>query len=259
MQQQASVPYVYTRGQRGFFAEIYFPKKIAYQGEISAALEDGLYEDRVRRRLTGSIDNLLVELGDYPDLFDPRKYERERMVQRRRIRRAEALERIEMYRSSFKGWSMYEVDGMFLNEETNMLDEERTQIIRILFRPQSSFAQDALQRRCYDVFETITAWVTGDPVHRRLDGQRAWSRQEKSRFMASLEPWARQKREFAQEYFEPIAKEVSKWIDDCALFIFGYLVRRFWTQVVERQLSEDQIWVTSFFNLNINIVQRAEN
>ena len=254
--QQITAPYVFTRRQRGIFAEIYFPKRVVYQRAIFRALNSGLHEDRVKRYFRRHINSLLLELADYPNLFDPRQYERERTVQRRRIRPSEALERIEMYRTYFKGWSMYEVDGMFLNEETNMLNEERTQVIRILFRPPTAFLLEASQRRCYDVHKAITDWVIADP--RRLDGQRAWSRQEKSRFVASLEPWPRQKREFVQEYFEPIAKEVSKWVDDCALFGFGYLVRNFWNEVLATGRREDEIWITSFFNLNINIVQRIE-
>jgi hypothetical protein len=257
LSEQPDIPYIFTRGQRGIFAEIYFPKRITYQGEIFRAIEEGIRENEVKDYLTRNISGILLELVDYPDLFDPRKYQRNRIVQHRRIRREEALRRIAMYRSYFKGWSMYEVDGMFLNETTQNVDEERTQVIRLIFRPESSFLAVAREKRCYDVLEAIIDWATGDPG--RLDGQILWSNRECARFMASLEPWPRVKREFAQEYFEPIAKEVSKWIDDCALFIFAYLVRRFWEEVLRVQRREDQIWVTSFFNLNINIVQRIES
>lgn len=49
--------------------------------------------------------------------------------------------------------------------------------------------------------------------------------------------------------------EVVKWIDDCALFVFGYLVRKFWKEVVKQRSREDEIWVTSFLNLDINAVK----
>ncbi len=40
-----------------------------------------------------------------------------------------------------------------------------------------------------------------------------------------------------------------------AIFVFGYLVRKFWKEVIKRRSLEDEIWVTSFVNLDINAVK----
>lgn len=77
--------------------------------------------------------------------------------------------------------------------------------------------------------------------------------------MAHHSPWPRRKAAFARQYFSPVAKEVEKWIDDCALFVFGYLVRTFAENVLAEKKREEEIWVTSFFTLGVNIVKRIEH
>ena len=62
--------------------------------------------------------------------------------------------------------------------------------------------------------------------------------------------------EFAALSFEPMAKQVEKWIDDCGLFIFGYLVRKFSENVLRQNLSEEEIWVVSSFDTCINVVKQ---
>ncbi len=47
-------------------------------------------------------------------------------------------------------------------------------------------------------------------------------------------------------------------IDDVNLFIFGYLVRRFWEEALLCGTKEEELWVTSFFTLNLNIVKQQQ-
>lgn len=63
---------------------------------------------------------------------------------------------------------------------------------------------------------------------------------------------------FVKKYFIVIAKEVDKWRDDCALFVFGYLVNKFAGKVIFEQKDEDEIWVASFFNLTLNIFKKVK-
>jgi len=74
--------------------------------------------------------------------------------------------------------------------------------------------------------------------------------------MARHKPWPKQKLLFAQKYFTDIAKEAGKFLDDRALFVFGYLVHQFWQQVVKEELKEDEIWITGFFDLVLNVVKQ---
>ena len=256
----AEVPpsYMFTRGERALFVEIYFPRKTAYQGPIFMALQDGLNEEMVKEYFRRRITSLLTELEEYPHLLDPRYYElTSKPRSARRPTRKEALERIAMYRSHFKGWSIYEVAGVFLNESHGDIDEEQAQIVRLMFRLSSSFTEQARTAGCLDVLHAMVRWVLSEPV--RLDHVLPWGRQQRAKFFALHKPWPRAKRVFADVYFEGVIKEVRKWVDDTGLFIFGYLVRRFWTEVLRLGSREDEIWVTSFFNLNINVVERTES
>lgn len=126
-----------------------------------------------------------------------------------------------------------------------------------MFRLTSSFTEEARTAGCLDVLQAMIRWVLGEPV--RLDHVLPWSRRERAKFFALHQPWRREKRTFADAYFDAVVREVRKWVDDTGLFIFGFLVRRFWREVLRAGRREDEIWVTSFFNLNINVVQRTES
>ena len=61
------------------------------------------------------------------------------------------------------------------------------------------------------------------------------------------------------EYFEPVAKEVQKWIDDCAPYLFGFLIKKFWENIGLKGFSEDEIWAGSFFGLGLNVIKQEGN
>ena len=204
--------------------------------------------------------------------MDPHQYEEEGKKRRQPPTIEEARLRIESYVSCFKGWSMYEVDGVW--EETQPppenlpavlvekkerpeVVEERTQVVRIVFRLPSRYDQEARDAGCFDVLRAIVFWTMA--IQGSLDEHQSWSTHEHARFMAHHTPWPRRKAAFARRVFAPVAKDVEKWIDDCALFTFGYLVRKFAENVLAEGKREEQIWVTSFFTLGVNIVKRIEH
>jgi hypothetical protein len=232
---------------------VYFPKRVAYQGRIFSALKDGLTENKVRAYISQHICEIMEEMRSYPQLFDPDQYERKAVSNRLKISSKQALQRIEMYRSPFHGWSMHEVDGVFSGNDGRTYDE-RTQIIRLIFRATSKYHQISIDAGCYDVFEALKRWVMAE--HNRLDHILPWSAVEQSRFLNLHGIWPKHKQAFVVQYYESITKETKQWIDDIGLFIFGYLVRHFWKEVIACNAEEDEIWVTSFFNLNLNIVRR---
>jgi hypothetical protein len=100
------------------------------------------------------------------------------------------------------------------------------------------------------------AWLINDNL--RLDEQRAWDQREKERFLLRHEPWPEYKRAFVEEYFEPAAKEAQKWIDDCALYLFGFLIKNFWEGIGQEHFQEDEIWAGSFFTLGLNVVTQEK-
>jgi len=103
---EPATTYAYQRGERGIFAEIYFPRRVAAQGTIFKALQEGYSEDIVKTYLEHNVEALLEELRDYRQIFDPHQYDAERR-RRAQLSVANALARIAMYASPFKGWSNY--------------------------------------------------------------------------------------------------------------------------------------------------------
>ena len=186
------VLYVFSRGERGIYEEIYFPKKVVYQGAVFDALKDGLDAEKVRSYLSDpeNLPALLQELKDYRGLFDPHQYEKDTR-KKGQPTEAEVRERINMYESSFKGWSMYEVNGVWMGEEGE-LAEELTQIIRIMFRLPSTYLQEATEAGCFDVLRSMLIWCIANQGN--LDEQVWWGKAEQSRFIVRHRPWPSKKK-----------------------------------------------------------------
>lgn len=124
-----------------------------------------------------------------------------------------------------------------------------------MFRIESSYTFQAQNAQCPDVLRAILFWVITQQalIHERTP----WDTTSKKRFLRQYPPWLKDKRAFVEEYFEAIAKEATKWTDDCRLFVFGYLVRKFSERLLEVGRPEEEIWVASFFNLTISIMKQA--
>jgi hypothetical protein len=265
MNESATPPYVFVRGRRCILAEVLFPKKVIYQSKIYEALELGFREEEVLEKMAHTAADIYREMSDYPQLFDPLQYERKSYPKKVIVpTEDEARERIKMFKSHFYGWTIYEADGVFLKKEKFKVDlvsgekkpqfyDERTQILRLIFTLESTFEKQARDEGCYDVLEALMRWTLAEQM--RLDHVLSWSRSEKLRFFKFHGVWPKQKRQFVNNYYEPITKEIKRWIDDINLFIFGYLVKAFWQQVIARGSEEDEIWVVSLFNVNLNIVK----
>lgn len=262
MLQPSGTKYIFARGERGIFVEIYFPKKAVYQGAIFDALSQGYEketeekeESQVKKYLHKNAQAILEELADYQGLFDPCQENANSKTRKHKLTIADVHERINRYVSCFQGWSMYEVDGVWFAED-GRVDEERTQVVRLMFRLPSTYHQEAIDAGYFDVFRSILYWTISSQGHH--DKHVPWSKAEQTLFLKHHHHWTKGKQAFVRKYFAPISQEVAKWIDDCALFIFGYLVRKFAEQVLATQRQEDQIWVTSFFNLTLNIVKSVQ-
>src|SRR3989344_7727426 len=252
--QKQETRYVISRSEQSIFSEIYFPKRAAYYGTIFDALRYGFEGESVRRYIHDNVKMLLDEFRIYPALFDPDNYTKIRGV-KTPVSIDKAYKRIKMYQSPFKGWSTYTVDGVFFDEKNKMY-EEAVQVVRIMFRFQSSFISVAEKAGCRDVIRSVLAWLIARQG--RLYEHRMWSNGERAQFIKNHEPWPKHKHAFVEQYFVGIAKEVNKWIDDRALFIFAYLVHQFAEKVLVEQLYEQEIWVTNLFNQNLIITSRVE-
>jgi len=61
-----------------------------------------------------------------------------------------------------------------------------------------------------------------------------------------------------------IFNKVEKWVDDAALFVFGFLMYKICKEIKELnkeegERPEDEIWITSFGSLKINRLTRSKN
>ena len=253
-EREPRLSYEFYRSERAIYTELYFPKRIDYEPAIANALRQGLNERTVKAYFREYLPRLMQEMWRYPELFDPRQYTRT-TPRTAAITEAQARRRVAQFRLPVEGWSRYTVEGVFrARRGRRRISEELTQAVRIIFRLDSRYRDEADRAGCLDVLRLMLAWIITDDL--RLGEQRLWDPQEIQRFLARYEPWPEHKRAFVERYFDSVAKEVQKWIDDCALYLFGFLIRKFWVSIGEEHFQEDEIWAGSFFNLGLNVVRQ---
>lgn len=131
-----------------------------------------------------------------------------------------------------------------------------TQIIRLMFRFESSFLKDSQSRSCQDVLRSIIAWAM--QKQGLFDDENLWDKPWQDKFLAEHSSQPPDKKRFTEDFYAPTVKEVCKWIDDCALFVFGYLVKIFADNVLAEKLYEKVIWTISLFNMTVNVTERVE-
>lgn len=280
------IGYVFQPRDPSIYCETYFPHKAAYQGEIYNTLLDGKNPEIVKGYLKESVEvegGLIQELSPYPHLFDPDLYsdQKEPIAGNDKAR---AKARIDQYRSSFAGWSMYTVAGVFFSEDERLPEtwhptqrfepaEELVQVLRVIFR----FSRRDLDQKSDEILTTARSedWKDCDDVYRiivfrtisrlgRVSGLNPWDDSERDRFLAEHAHWntpqLKRKYDFAEQYFCKIAREAEHWLDDCSLFVFGYLVRKFGRKVLQqrKERQEEEIWVTHFLDLSVNVMARPK-
>jgi len=127
-----------------------------------------------------------------------------------------------------------------------------------MFRLPSVYVQEATDAGYFDVLRSILFWCITQQGN--LDEYVLWDKAELRSFITHHRQLVKNKKKlaFARKYFIPVAKEVDKWRDDCAFFVFGYLVKKFAEQVILAEREEKKIWVASFFNLTLNIFKKVE-
>jgi len=240
-------------GEQSIFVEIYFPKKVDCQGRVYQALKDGLKEAHVKKYLVDNLEHLLTgELSQHLHLLDPERYGVEALPLDLRSR---ATQRINDYKSRFFGWSMYEVDGVFLGGSRRTV-EERVQVIRLIFKFTSSLSKK--QKYAHRIpLRALVHWVASR--YAELAQQKLW--EEKERFFNNYGPsFSGEQQAVLKEVFEGVVKEVAKWIYDCGLFVFGFLTRELGQATLSPGAQiQDEIWIATDFDLNVSILRPLLN
>jgi len=209
------IPYQFQSYEPGVFVELYLPKKSKYQGKLYKALTDGFTFEKVKAHFLD--EEKRERIYQLLDTYSEVKNIEER------------INRIEPF---YWGYSMYEVDGVFFNLEKGII-EERTQIIRILFLPNIKMIHKLVPDMEYnDLRRAVGKILKAD-------------RDERGRL---------------KEYNQQIVEYIEKWKGDVGLFLFGYIIFELCSRIKEIKDDaegelEEEIWLSSFWNLQINRVK----
>lgn len=219
--------YKFLPSEPGLLVEMYLPKKSAFQGTLFDTLEKGFVLQEVKSHFRiheAKIKQLLEHYGEIPDYTESQ---------------------IQSFPELFYGYSSYEVDGVFLNEKST-LDEERTQVIRFMFKLDWSSvigdSQDSANIR--KIKATVVRYLESGPAGGEIMTNPSLSEGEGAAI-----------------------RKVEAWVGYVGLFMFGYVVFSICEKIVSMcqdgkitwDDAEDDIWVTSFWNLRINVVRFFDN
>jgi len=232
--------------EAGVFAELYLPKKAHYQGLLYETLTEGLDVQKVRAHLRHKrqeIQKYLTGATPYWDIAGHTSPSPEQFL---------TDEFIDHFPDLLHGYTMYEVDGVFRSPHTGAVVEERTQIIRLMFitNLDEQFSQ-------LEFINCVNREAAGLLARSYLRSPH-WDRHK---FLLDHHLFAS-----AQVFDQPQASEIVRltadWARSIAVFLFGYVVHDICEGL--KQLNQDQqiageeeIWVTFFWNLIINRIQRA--
>src|SRR3954447_14572795 len=113
--------YRFRRGTPAILVEIYLPKKSAFQGALYEALTEGNDPVKLKEHLLAHADKIRSMLHN--DWTEAAAHLTESFVD----------ELAASIGDIYRGYSMYEVDGVFFAPGSASPAEERTQVIRIFF------------------------------------------------------------------------------------------------------------------------------
>jgi hypothetical protein len=216
--------------------EIYLPKKSEYQGILYDTLTSGFRRKNV-------IAHLRKHLADIKELMG------ESYVSR--IKKPADLER--MISPIFYGYSLYEVDGVFFDEADKVV-EERTQVIRLMFRFDESAVVEKIKgevnedqyRICHQVVDDYLNYPTVKPSFSEVF------------FDTYLKRWPKEKNLLLK-----VIHILELWEFNVAMFVLGFVIFKICEKIKLLHLKrskkpEDEIWITSFWNLRVNRICRTD-
>jgi|SRR5882724_1970257 len=235
----------------GIFVELYLPKRAEYQSVLYETLTHGF-------NLT-DVQTHLREKGD----------EIKRVLQHHEQWRSYSEENIRQLNPFYQGYSMYEVDGVFLTDVKGgtrpVFQQERTQVIRIMFLPDLDALRKELAENKIDhkqMLDIVKEFLRISGHRRGKYGENIVYPDLITRMTAKDDP--EMKKNEKNGNLRAILDYTEKWFDDVGLFLFGYVVFKICEGLkVIRQDTADApiekvIWLTSFWNLNVNRVSYSE-
>jgi hypothetical protein len=222
---QASLSYRAGTSETGIQTEMYLPKKSYFQSTLYDTLTAGFNHDHVKKTLIDNIEEVKRLMNDFTVPIISKGLQKARIEKMKRI---------------FSGYSMYEVDGVFCASPVSgrRVDEERTQVVRVLFKPDLDDIQRALEEKDIETTSDSiknTIYDLYQPNGMCREGLSDEQKKEISGICNYLEDW--------------------RW--DIQLFLFGYVINEICKQIEKLGKSikpEDEIWITSFWSTQISRV-----
>jgi hypothetical protein len=168
--------------------------------------------------------------------------------------------RLDLIREFRWGYSMYEVDGVFLDhdkkdrlekelgrkltdseiKEQNLISEERVQVIRIALFPNIDEIRAELKKEgVKDFTDKHIRSYTRDYLRAARDTGESEMK----------------KKAVGKKPEETIIRFIDNWVIDTGIFIFGYLICEICEKMENGATPQSEIWVTSFWNLSVNKVK----
>ncbi len=242
--------YLVQQNEPCIVVEVLVPKKAHLQGVLYQALTDGFKLEQVRRHFLNAGPeerrriNELIGKG-WTILQEPY---------------AEA--EFEAFPRLFYGYSMYEVDGVYLREKPEIREviapvgprsdadedsnyeivEERTLVVRLVFRYPCS-------DRSLEVIDFCKASLR-DPFSDVLPFEKSHPH-----FVDAMTP------EVVSEL-----QNLDRWVRNVGLFLFGFILFNVCEEILRQDeaddpqkvtpgIRQDEIWVCSFWNMVVNSVR----
>ncbi len=201
--------YELNETQLGINVELLLPKKANYQGALYSALTDGFDKEKVHNYLHAPDRKPQIKdfLSSYVSITD---------------------ESYDWYSNKigkiFKGYSMYEVDGVFWDEEHKRTIEENTQVIRMIFIPpykaiEGKLGLDGRNEKMLSVLHQV-----------QLTDLNTFHDKEK----------------------ETLEYILLNWVKIITFFVYGYVMFRIQESILKLEVKEEEIWVVSFPSVIIN-------
>lgn len=224
----SSLPFKYKsmgNSEYGIYVELYLPKRAKFQGRLYQALTEGFKHEIVREYFLNHTKRpKIIELLKQHQYSKWLNY---------------TPDYIETLDSLYWGYSMYEVDGVFKPAIGDKVDEERTQVIRLMFLPQSL---DEKMAKFEVEFGTDEYWHLLE-----LIGGFLRSPKRNQTFPPDLK----------NEKERQLIQYILDWCLAVGFFLIGYVVFEICSEIEELSDREDadyekEVWMTSFWHFNVN-------
>ena len=249
--------YKFQNAELGVMSEIMLPKKMQYQGFLFSSLLTGIEDFSFWRYYNqkGNKEKIDSLLENYPSLTN--------------ISKSRLMHLDVEFKDIFKGYSMYEVDGVFKFDKKSKYNfvEERTQIIKVYYIPN----YEKIQSKINGMLSKKTAKLELQTIINFADLFFANSKvtsYDVENVMNRIKPLIDEEnlkalgftgnKDAMNEQINYLNDYFNDWVDAVAFFTFGFIMNELTNHLKrmdkegEIPWPEEQIWVASQWGVLIN-------